>query len=68
LQKNKETFGSKPALSKIRERIQWFREGKNWVMSNAKVLVKLFLTQLVQMKCVKVTPASDKESYFKLPS
>ena len=39
-------------------RSQWFKDGKNWVISNTRVLVMLFLIQPEQIKWVKTTLAS----------
>ena len=53
-----ETLILNPAFSSINRRIWWFRDRKNWVMLNAKVLVVRFLTYPVLIKWVRATPAS----------
>jgi len=35
------TLASSPAFSRIRTRRQWLRDGKNWDISKARVLVDL---------------------------
>ena len=42
----------------MRGRSWWFREGKNWAMSNARVLVERFLIYPDQTMWVRATPAS----------
>jgi len=44
LKKNWTTQKSNPAFPKIIERRQWLSKGKNWKISNARVLVERFLT------------------------
>ena len=52
----------------IHMRSQWFKEGKNCDMSNARVLVVQFFVQPDQMICVRATPASMVDLNFKLPN
>ena len=53
-----DTLLSKPALLRIRGRSWWFKEGKNWAMSNAKVLIVRFLTHPEWMIWVRIILAS----------
>ena len=41
---------------------QWLSEGKNWIISNAKVLVWIFFTYPNQIIWVKKVPMSEVES------
>ena len=66
--KNTVTLGSRPAFSSMRVRIQWLRVGKNWEMSNAKVVVDLFLIHPDHIICIRVTPASMVDLNLRPPS
>ena len=46
----------------------WFRDGKNWDMSKARVLVVFPFTHLDLTMCVRVTPASMVDLNLSLPS
>ena len=58
----------KLVLLKIQERSWWLRNGKNWAMSKARVLVLIFLIHPKQMKCMRVTLASTVEHCLSLSS
>ena len=45
-------------------RRQWLRDGKNWAISKAKILVEMFLTQPECMICIRATPASVLDLNF----
>ena len=62
------TFGSKPAFSRMRTRKRWFKEGKNWEMSKAKVLVALPFTHPERTMWVSAMPASDVDLNLRPPS
>ena len=57
---------SSPTLSMIRESSWWLREGKNWAMLNASMLMVRFLTHPNQIMWVRVTPASIEDFLFKI--
>jgi len=56
------------ALWKIHMRRQWFKEGKNYDMSNARVLVAQFFVQPDQMICVRATPVWMVDLNFRPPN
>ena len=68
LAKKETMWLSKPAFLIMKDRRQWFNEGKNWAMSKARVLVDKFLIQPVWMIWVKATPASTVNLNLRPPS
>ena len=62
------TFGSIPAFSKMRTRKQWFKEGKNWEISKAKVLVALPFTHPERTMWVSAMLASEVDLNLRPPS
>ena len=62
------TLGLSPAFSRMRMRMQWFREGKNWEMSKVRVLVVLPFDHPERMIWVSTVPVSLVDLNFKLPS
>jgi len=44
------TLGSKPAFPNMRVSKQWLSDGKNWEMSDARMLVGIFLIHPMQME------------------
>ena len=66
--KNTVTLGSRPAFSSMRVRIWWLRVGKNWEMSNAKVVVDKFLIHPDLIICVRVTPILMVDLNLRPPS
>ena len=52
----------------IHMRSQWFKEGKNCNMSNARVLVAQFFVQPDWMICIRATPVLMVDLNFKLPN
>ena len=49
-------------------RRRWLRVGKNCAMSNARMLVVLFLTQPDRTMCVRATPASVVDLNLRPPN
>ena len=59
------TLGLSPAFSRMRMRMWWFREGKNWEMLKARVLVVLSFDHPKWMMWVSAVPASLVDLNFK---
>jgi len=66
--KNTVTLGLRPTFLSIRVRIRWLRVGKNWEMSNAKVVVDKFLIHPDLIMYVRVTPTLMVDLNLRPPS
>jgi len=66
--KNETTLGSKPTFLRERVRRWWLRDGKNWAISKARVLVVLFFTHTEQIAWVSATSVSEVDLNLRPPS
>jgi len=66
--KNETTLGSKSAFLRERVRRWWLRDGKNWAILKARVLVVLFFTHLERIAWVSTAFASEVDLNLRPPS
>jgi len=66
--KNVEILWLSPVLFRMRGRSWWFEEGKNYTMSNTRVLMVRFLTHPEQTKWVSITFVFIVNLNFRPPS
>ena len=66
--RNEITLGSKPTFLRERVRRQWLRDGKNWAILKARVLVVLFFIHPEWIVWVSATPASEVNLNLRPPS
>ena len=61
-------LGSKPILLRIVMSKLWFKDGKNWNMSKARILVDFSFAYLDLTMCIRATPTSVVDLNFSPPS
>ena len=68
MEKNFETLGLNPVLSRMREKRRWLSKEKNWAISNTKILVWIFFIYPDWIICVRKVPTLEVDCYLSSPN